>query len=213
MLKWLENSPHLIWASERDGWNHLYRIDVNNGKVINQITKGEWVVRRIEHIDEERGVIWFAAMGIHPNQDPYHIHLARVNLDGSNLRVLTQGDGTHTWDFNEKKSLFVDRWSRVDHGEIAELRRSIDGKLIKIIGNQDLTPLLKEGYQMPIRFVAPGRDGKTEIHGIIIRPSNFDPNSSYPVIENIYAGPHDYHVPKKFGLQISLRTQSGKMVS
>ena len=53
MLKWLENSPHLIWASERDGWNHLYRIDVNNGKVINQITKGEWVVRRIEHIDEE----------------------------------------------------------------------------------------------------------------------------------------------------------------
>ena len=92
-------------------------------------------------------------MGIHPNQDPYHIHLARVNLDGSNLRVLTQGDGTHTWDFNEKKSLFVDRWSRVDHGEIAELRRSIDGKLIKIIGNQDLTPLLKEGYQMPIRFV------------------------------------------------------------
>ena len=205
MLKWLENSPHLIWASERDGWNHLYRIDVNNGKVINQITKGEWVVRRIEHIDEERGVIWFAAMGIHPNQDPYHIHLARVNLDGSNLRVLTQGDGTHTWDFNEKKSLFVDRWSRVDHGEIAELRRSIDGKLIKIIGNQDLTPLLREGYQMPIRFVAPGRDGKTEIHGIIIRPSNFDPNSSYPVIENIYAGPHDYHVPKKFGLQISLR--------
>ena len=55
-----------------------------------------------------------------------------------------------------KKSLFVDRWSRVDHGEIAELRRSIDGKLIKIIGNQDLTPLLREGYQMPIRFVAPG---------------------------------------------------------
>ena len=93
----------------------------------------------------------------------------------------------------------------MDHGEIAELRRSIDGKLLKIIGNQDLTPLLREGYQMPIRFVAPGRDGKTEIHGIIIRPSNFDPNSSYPVIENIYAGPHDYHVPKKFGLQISLR--------
>ena len=205
MLHWLDQSGQLIWASERDGWNHLYRIDASKGSLINQITKGEWVVRKIEHVDERNEVIWFAAMGIYPKQDPYYLHLAKVNFDGSGLTILTQGDGSHRWEFNPEHTLFVDRWSRVDHPEVAELRSAQDGSLIQELGRQDLTPLLEEGFSMPIRFSSPGRDGKTMIHGILIRPTDFDPNHIYPVIENIYAGPHDFHVPKKFGLQIPQR--------
>ena len=205
MLHWLDQSEQLIWASERSGWNHLYRIDASDGQVINPITKGKWVVRKIEHVDEKSEVVWFSALAIHPKQDPYHLHLAKVNLDGSDLTVLTQGDGTHRWEFNPERTLFVDRWSRVDHPEVAQLRSARDGSLIKELARQDISALLKEGYSMPIRFSAPGRDGKTMIHGFLIQPTEFDPNRIYPVIENIYAGPHGFHVPKKFGLQISQR--------
>ena len=205
MLHWLDQSEQLIWASERSGWNHLYRIDASNGQVINPITKGKWVVRKIEHVDEKSEVVWFSALAIHPKQDPYHLHLAKVNLDGSDLTVLTQGDGTHRWEFNPERTLFVDRWSRVDHPEVAQLRSAQDGSLIKELARQDISALLKEGYSMPIRFSAPGRDGKTMIHGFLIQPTELDPNRIYPVIENIYAGPHGFHVPKKFGLQISQR--------
>ena len=131
MLHWLDQSEQLIWASERSGWNHLYRIDATSGEVINPITKGKWLVRKIDHVDEKNEVIWFSAMGIHPDQDPYHLHLAKVNLDGSGLTILTQGDGTHSWEFNSERTLFVDRWSRVDHPEVAELRSARDGSLIK----------------------------------------------------------------------------------
>ena len=205
MLHWLDQSGQLIWASERSGWNHLYRIDASNGQVINPITKGKWVVRKIEHVDEKSEVVWFSALAIYPKQDPYHFHLAKVNFDGSDLTVLTQGDGNHRWEFNPERTLFVDRWSRVDHPEVAELRSARDGSLISELGRQDISDLIKKGYSMPIRFSAPGRDGKTMIHGILIQPTDFDPNQIYPVIENIYAGPHGFHVPKKFGLQISQR--------
>ena len=205
MLHWLDQSGQLIWASERSGWNHLYRINATTGEVINPITKGKWLVRKIEYVEEENEVVWFTAMGIHPDQDPYHLHLAKVNFDGSNLTILTQADGTHRWEFSPERSLFVDRWSRLDHPEVAELRSAQDGLLIKEIARQDISDLIKEGYSMPIRFSAPGRDGKTMIHGFLIQPTEFNPNQIYPVIENIYAGPHGFHVPKKFGLQISQR--------
>ena len=142
MLHWLDQSGQLIWASERSGWNHLYRIDASSGQVINPITKGKWLVRKIEHVDERNEVIWFAAMGIHPNQDPYHIHLAKVKFDGSDLTVLTRGDGTHRWEFNPERTLFLDRWSRVDHPEVAELRSAQDGSLIKEIARQDISALI-----------------------------------------------------------------------
>ena len=205
MLHWLDQSGQLIWASERNGWNHLYRIDATTGHVINPITQGKWLVRKIEHVDEKNEVIWFSAMGIYPNQDPYHLHLAKVNFDGSGLTILTKGDGTHIWEFNPARTLFVDRWSRVDHPEVAELRSAQDGSLIKEIARQDISSLIKAGYSMPVRFSAPGRDGKTMIHGFLIKPTKFAPAQIYPVIENIYAGPHGFHVPKRFGLQISQR--------
>jgi dipeptidyl-peptidase 4 len=205
MLHWLDQYGQLIWASERNGWNHLYRIDATTGQVINPITKGNWLVRKIEHVDEKNEIIWFSAMGIHPDQDPYHLHLAKVNFDGSGLTILTEGDGTHHWEFNPERTLFVDRWSRIDHPEVVELRSARDGSLIKELARQNISALMEEGYSMPIRFSAPGRDGKTMIHGFLIKPTDFDSHQTYPVIENIYAGPHGFHVPKKFGLQISMR--------
>ncbi|MFN3189013.1 MAG: prolyl oligopeptidase family serine peptidase [Aureliella sp.] len=201
MLRWLDDTQQLIWASERDGWNHLYRFDAITGELINQITHGEWVVRGIDHIDEENEVIWLTALGVNPEEDPYHRHLARINFDGTGFQVITEGDGTHDWDWSPDRSLLVDKWSRVDKPEIGELRRAADGKLLQTLWERQIDRLEEAEYEAPIRFAAPGRDGKTMIYGYLVKPSSFDPTQTYPIVEDIYAGPHDHHVPKKFGLQ------------
>jgi dipeptidyl aminopeptidase/acylaminoacyl peptidase len=188
----------IIWMSERDGWNHLYLCDAASGKVKNQITKGEWVVRGVDWVDETNRVIWFRAGGIIPGQDPYQIHFCRVNFDGSSLKILTAGDGNHQADFSPDRKFFVDTYSRVNFPPVTELRNGENGKLICGLEHADISRLKKSGWQMPEPFVAKGRDGATDIYGVIYRPTNFDPKKKYPVVENVYAGPQDSYVPKTF---------------
>ena len=194
---WLADGEELIWMSERNGWNHLYLFDTRKKKLKNAITKGNWVVRKVEHIDEARRQIWFQVMGVYPKQDPYYIHHCRVNLDGSGLTILTEGNGTHELQWSPGRRFFVDKWSRVDQPPVHELR-SADGKFICELERADCVQLLKTGWKFPERFVAKGRDGETNIFGVIWRPTNFDPTKHYPVIESIYAGPHSFYVPKAF---------------
>ena len=197
-LRWLDETGELLWMSERDGWNHLYLYDAADGTVKNQITKGDWLVRGVDRVDAEKRQIWFRAGGIHPGQDPYHIHYARVNFDGTGLTVLTQGDGTHSITFSPDGRFFVDRYSRVDLPPVTELRRTSDGGLVCVLERADWSELLKAGWQPPIRFAAKGRDGTTDIYGVIYRPTTFDPKAKYPIIESIYAGPQGSYVPKGF---------------
>ena len=103
-------------------------------------------------------------------------------------------------------SFYVDQWSRVDLPPVAELRRTADRSLVMELERADASALLATGWRYPEVFVAKGRDGVTDIWGIIIRPTNFDPNRTYPVIESIYAGPHGSHVPKTFSTHTSRTT-------
>ena len=197
----LDATRELIWMSERDGWNHLYLCDEAAGTVKNQITKGPWVVRRVLHVDEPARQVWFMAGGVVAGQDFYYQHLCRANFDGSGFAVRTQGDGTHEIEFSPDRQHYTDRWSRVDCPPVMELRRSSDGSLVCELERANLDALFAAGWKYPQRFSAKGRDGSTDIDGVIFRPSNFDAAQKYPVIEQIYAGPHDHFVPKAFGLQ------------
>jgi dipeptidyl aminopeptidase/acylaminoacyl peptidase len=188
----------ILWMSERDGWNHLYLYDRKSAAVKNQVTKGEWVVRKVERVDDEKRQVWFQASGIYPEQDPYYIHYCRVNYDGTGLVRLTEGDGTHTVRYSPDGRFLVDTYSRVDMAPVHELRRADDGGLVCALEKGDMSALVKAGWQTPDRFVAKGRDGKTDIYGVIFRPTNFDPKKKYPVIEQIYAGPQGSFVPKGF---------------
>jgi dipeptidyl aminopeptidase/acylaminoacyl peptidase len=188
----------LVWMSERDGWNHLFLIDAKTGAVKNTITRGDWVVRSVDRIDTDKRQVFFQAGGIDPKQDPYYVHFCRVNLDGTGLVDLTPGDGTHKVAYSPDGRFYVDTYSRVDLPPVNELRRSSDGKLICPLEHADAHELLATGWRYPERFVAKGRDGTTDIYGIIERPTNFDPGKKYPVIEDIYAGPQDSFVPKGF---------------
>ncbi len=194
----LEDSNEIIWMSERDGWNHLYLFDSQTGSIKGQVTQGKWMVRRVEHVDTDKRRIWFVASGVFPEQDPYYEHYCRVNFDGSGFKVLTRGNGTHSIQLSPNRKFFLDTYSRVDMPPITELRRTQNGKLVCDIEQADWSALLATGWIAPERFVAKGRDGETDIFGVIWRPTNFDPMKTYPIIENIYAGPHGAFVPKRF---------------
>ncbi|MDD4646183.1 MAG: DPP IV N-terminal domain-containing protein [Bacteroidales bacterium] len=202
----LKDGAEIIWSSERDGWNHLYRFDTKTGKVINQITKGEWMVRSVLSVDEEKQQITFEASGKESGQDPYFIQVYRINFDGTGLVRLTDGDGNHSVSFSPDKTFLVDTWSRVDLPSVSVLRKSSDGSVIMEIEKADITKLLATGWKAPEVFTAKGRDGKTDIWGVIIRPFNYDPNKKYPVIENIYAGPQGSFVPKTFSAQTGMQS-------
>ncbi len=201
----LWSSGTVLWMSERDGWNHLYEIEIETGELRRQLTSGEWLVRRVEQVDERRGELWLTILGWHEGQDPYHHHLARLDLDDGGLTVITKSDGTHEWEFSPDRRFVLARWSRVDHPPVTELRCARSGELVVELERADWQPLLDTGWQPPQRFVAEGRDGSTPIHGIIVRPMNMDPERQYPVLELIYAGPHGHFVPKSFSTQTGLQ--------
>ena len=193
----LDQTDEVLWMSQRSGWNHLYLINRKTGKTT-PITKGEWLVRSIEKIDEENRTLLLRIAGIYPDQDPYYIHYLRVGFDGSNPTLLTQANGTHVVNFSPEENYYVDTYSRVNLPPVHELHRASDGQKTKDLGKADITEMLKLHPNLPEPFIAKGRDGTTDIYGVIYRPSNFDPNKKYPVVEDIYAGPQDFFVPKAF---------------
>ena len=194
----IEDGKETIWMSERDGWNHLYLFDGSTGKVKNQITKGQWVVRGVDKVDEEKRQVYFRAGGMDPDQDPYFIHAYCINFDGTGLTALTEGEGTHSVSYSSDMAYYLDTWSRVDLPPCTELRQTSDRKIIREVEKADISRLVEVGWKPPEVFAAKGRDGRTDIWGIIIRPMDFDPARKYPVVEYIYAGPHSSHVPKSF---------------
>ncbi|MFA5302734.1 MAG: prolyl oligopeptidase family serine peptidase, partial [Bacteroidales bacterium] len=194
----LKNGNEIIWMSERDNWNHLYLYDVQTASVKNQITKGEWYVRSVVRVDEESRTIWFTANGMVPEEDPYLVRYYRVGFNGEGLTCLTPEEGTHQAWFADDMKYLVDVYSMVDKAPVAVLRNAFDGRIIMELEKADISGLLENGWKAPEVFTAKGRDGKTDIWGLIIRPVDFDPSRKYPVIEYIYSGPGSHYVPKNF---------------
>ncbi len=204
----VEDGGEIVWMSERDGWNHLYLYDGVTGEVKTQITRGDWVVRGVEWVDEENRQIWFRASGMNDGMDPYFIHYYRIDFDGGGLTALTEAEGSHIVTFSEDREYYVDRWSRVDQPQVTELRRTSDRRIVMELERADASVLLATGWQYPEVFTTKGRDGTTDIWGVIVRPTNFDPARSYPVIEYIYAGPHSSFVPKTFSTHQRLQSMA-----
>jgi dipeptidyl aminopeptidase/acylaminoacyl peptidase len=198
MVTYLDETDEIIYASEMDGWRHLYLINAKTGKIKNKITKGEWLVRGVQNIDANDRQIWFSAGSYYPDQDPYFVHYFRINFDGTGLVALTEGNGTHSAEFSPDRKYLIDTYSRVNMAPVNELRRTSDGKLICELEKADISELVAKGWEPPEVFVAKGRDGKTDIWGIINRPWDLDPGKKYPILEDIYAGPQDSFTPKSF---------------
>jgi dipeptidyl aminopeptidase/acylaminoacyl peptidase len=197
-VDYLDDTSEIIWMSERSGWNHLYLYDARTGEVKNPITQGNWVVRGVDRVDHQKRQVWFRAGGVYPEQDPYYVHFGRINLDGSGLTWLTAGDGTHTVEYSPNRAWIIDTWSRVDQPPTIELRKVADGSPVCNLERANWSELLATGWIGPERFTAKGRDGTTDIYGVIWRPTKFDATKTYPVIEHIYAGRTARSRPSRF---------------
>ncbi|HEY3860433.1 MAG TPA: prolyl oligopeptidase family serine peptidase [Verrucomicrobiae bacterium] len=197
IFTYLEKSDEVLWQSEKDGWRHIYLIDPKTGDC-KQVTKGQWIIRGISSVDEDKRQIWFAASGMYPGQDPYFVNYGRVNFDGTGLVMLTEGNGNHIIAYSPGRKYIIDTYSRVDMPPVNELRRVSNGTLVCKLEEADISELVEQGFKPPEIFTAKGRDGQTDIWGLITRPANFDPNKKYPVLESIYNGPQDSYVPKSF---------------
>jgi len=182
----VNDGKEIAWMSERDGWNHLYLYDGARAQVKNQITKGEWVVRNVERIDTVARQIYFSGNGMNAGEDPYLLHHFRINFDGSALTPLTPAKGNHAIAWSPDAQYYADTYSRVDATPVTEIRSGADQSLVMTLEKPDLSALTKAGWRAPEVFVSKARDGKTDIWGVIYRPSSYDAKKKYPVIENIY---------------------------
>lgn len=197
----LGQSWQLLWLSERDGRSHIYRFDLKTGALINRVTQGDFIVKSVESVNEETGQLFCSALAVRKGEDPYYNNLLRCRIDGSAPPVvLTHGDGFHTWEFSPEKRFLVDRWSRVDQPPSIALRDASTGETVSELVTRTAADVPK-GFPTPERFTAKGRDGKTDIYGVIFRPSCHKAGDKLPVIEYIYAGPHGFHVPKTWGVR------------
>ena len=197
----INKGKEIIEWSERDGWGHFYLYD-ENGNVKNQITQGPWHTEDIVAIDEEKRVLYFSANGREQinnttKEDPYYLHLYKVNFDGSGLQVLNPGNFDHSFSLNDKKLYFVNNSSRVNTTPVSALYSS-EGKKLMDLETADLSSLLAAGYKFPETFKVKADDGITDIFGVMYKPYDFDSTKKYPIIEYVYPGPQTESVNKSF---------------
>ncbi|MEO0582045.1 MAG: DPP IV N-terminal domain-containing protein [Bacteroidota bacterium] len=185
---YLEKSDEVIWYSERSNWGHLYLYDANNGQLKHPITQGDFVVTRLEHIDEKKGVLFFEANGREAGRNPYFSHLYSVDLSGKNLQLLTPEDGNHRIRFSPNYEYFVDNYSQPDVPPISVLRDR-KGKLIKTLEETDISRLEATGWKAPTPITVKSADEQYDLYGLMFTPSNLDPNQKYPIVNYIYPGP------------------------
>lgn len=222
----------IIWYSERDDWGHLYLYD-HDGILIRQLTSGAWKVIDVVRIDESAGTVYFTAVGRERGEDPYQRHLYAVDIEDTEVRLLTPEDADHEIRIasstiiqklvpgavGPKRSsvspsgkYFVGAYSRPDMPPTAVVR-SAGGQLISILEKSDISALERGGFAPPEPFHAFGADGETLLYGTLYRPSTFDPAEKYPVIDVVYPGPQMIVTPKGFkqalyGLYAPMCTQA-----
>jgi dipeptidyl-peptidase 4 len=184
----LHGRGQVLWLSHRDNNAHLWLHDLATGREVRRLTSGDWNVIDVMHVDEAGGWLYFTAAGREAGRDPYFRHLYRIRLDGRNLTLLTPEDADHVITMSPNGAYFVDSHSTVARPPVSVLRRA-DGRSVRVLEEADIGALQAAGWVAPIPFTALARDGVTEIHGVMYRPSDFDESRRYPIINNIYPGP------------------------
>jgi len=191
----LPDGSGFIWNSERTGWDHLYHYDLK-GKLVRQLTSGEWPVKDVVRVDQKGGWVYFTGHG--DQARPYDTHVYRVGLNGKGYAQITDGKGQHSANFSPLAEYFVDTFSTVDVPAKSILRRA-DGSAIRTLGEADITRLKEVGWTAPREYVVKAADGTTDLWATMFLPYDFDPNRRYPVVEYIYGGPQTTMRPMSFG--------------
>ena len=183
----LKASNEVIWFSKRHNWGHLYRYSLDTGELLGRITTGDWNVRQLLRVDEEARTLYFTGTGREPG-DPYFQYLYRIGMDGTGLTLLTPDSANHTVSLSPTGAYFVDSHSTPVIPPVTVVR-DVDGNVVAELERADISALLSSGWQPPEPFTVKARDGETDLHGLMYRPTHFDPARSYPVVNYLYPGP------------------------
>ncbi|MEG9434514.1 S9 family peptidase [Terriglobus sp. ADX1] len=186
--KYLSTRNEILWFSERSNWGQLYLYDAANGKLKREVTKGDWNVTQVLRVDEKTGDIFFEGVGREKGWDPYYSAVYRGNLDGKGVTLLSPEPMNHAATFSEDGKYFVDVFSTPQVPQTTVLRDA-NGKIVAEIAKADITRLKATGWQAPINITVKARDGKTDLYGLMFKPSNFDATKKYPIVNYIYPGP------------------------
>jgi dipeptidyl-peptidase-4 len=181
-----KGGEEIFWVSERDGWGHLYRY-ARDGTLENQVEHGSYKVADIVRIDSARAQLYFTAWGKEAGS-PHYTYLYRANFDGSGMTLLSPEPGNHTIRVVPRAPYFIDTYSQIATPPVTVLR-DVDGKVVMELAHGDDTPLRAIGWTPAEVFTIKARDGKTDLWGILHKPSTFDPNKHYPMVTYIYPGP------------------------
>jgi dipeptidyl-peptidase 4 len=217
-MRFLASTNEMIWYSQRDGWDHLYLIDLASGRVKAKITTGDWDIQNIVRVDEKARRVFFTAVGRERGEDPYWRHLYSVRLDGSDLKLLTPEPANHVFpsvinadlamavgltgrvtpeSISPDGRYMIDTYSTVEKPPVSVLKR-IDGSTVMTLEFADAAAAYAAGWITPKPFSVKAADGKTDLYGFLILPAHFDPAHSYPVIDAIYNGPQVVTTPHDF---------------
>ncbi|TAJ11117.1 S9 family peptidase [Marinilabiliaceae bacterium JC017] len=195
----INEGKEFIWWSERTGWGQLYRYDAN-GNLKNQITSGNYVTGQAARIDTVNQTIYYSAYGKEKDFDPYYSLFYRTNFDGSGTKLITPEEANHRFSMpktDKYANYFVDNYSRVDQAPKSVLRDK-SGKVVMTLEETDLSRIKELGWQFPEKFVVKASDGVTNLHGVMWKPFDFDPNKKYPVVSYVYPGPQTEAVVRDF---------------
>ena len=190
MVNWhvLPETNEVVWFSQRDDWGHLYLYDLGSGRLKSRITEGDWNVFQVRRIERESRTLYFTGAGREPG-DPYFEYFYRVGLDGGDLTLLTPDSANHVVTMSPSGSYFVDSYSTPVVPAVTVVRSAVDGRALLTLEESDISRLVESGWQPPIPIQVKARDGVTDIHGLMYKPSGFDPDESYPILNYLYPGP------------------------
>jgi dipeptidyl aminopeptidase/acylaminoacyl peptidase len=195
-LRLLNNGSEILWWSERDGWGHYYLYSAD-GKLKNQVTKGEFVAEGVTGVDEKTRTLYLMANGREEGEDPYYMHEYAARLDGSGMRLLSPGNTNHAALMSDSGRFFIDNYSRVDSVPDSVLF-DVSGAKILQLEKPDLTRAIEAGFKFPEPFKVKADDGMTDLYGVMYKPFDFDPAKKYPIIAYVYPGPQTESVTKSF---------------
>ena len=204
----LKETNELLWYSERTGWAHLYLYDLNTGQLKNVVTEGNWLVRDVVTVNPLQREVFIQTGCRTPGRNPYYRDLVRVNIDTGEMFALASSDhdyfaGAFT-DILGMMSAQIRRtietrgtsptgnYSVVTQSRVNTLPKSL---VVDREGNQIMTIEIAEAQGMPEGWVWPepvqlvAADGKTDIWGVVYRPSDFSQDKSYPLIIHIFNTP------------------------
>ncbi len=185
-LRFLSDSNQFIWASERDGFKHLYLYN-NDGSQVRQLTKGDWVVDDVVAVDKKAGEVYFTGR----KDTPLERHLYRVPLAGGDITRISQEDGFHNITFSSDASIYVDSMSTINHPAQVSLHKA-DGEQLTwleenaIDANHPLAPYM-DSWTKP-EFGSFKADDGAELFYRLYKPENLE--KKHPVIVYLYGGPH-----------------------